>query len=739
MAEAEDVLQDVARHATIYARSLWLRHRGPDNKPRPVVLAQVAERLDLLVGAVFGQGYALRIAQPPAPPTMLVRLFRRHDAHQSVGARGGVIGGVPATDGHAIWLPNEVGAVDMPVAIARYRAMALQQAMRCARGSASVIMESPHGFTRHAEQPASETGRRSTAAIGSATRVNCAAKPPSSAAHENPIARTISATRLEPLIKAIYLLLEAQAADIEMLQRLPGAAGDIAGLRSWVLQGYQANPPLLSPACQAVQELKLVVLNTDARQAASQLPFTSTPEESMAIAHDIATRLATDFPQNKLPQRRALLHDAWTGDLYPPSAHALLEQEGAAPTQEEQNPNPPRSARMPRRPKERKADKDEDKRSQGTWMVQTAPPLEQAEDPRGMQRPVDRDEDTPAEEFADALSELDEARLVSTPSAAKEVLLSDDPPDKRSLRKAKPADTAARRLHYPEWDYRQGGYRLPGATVHMLSAQTGDQHWVNQTLEQYQTVLEAIRKRFEALRAERLWLRRQMDGHEIDLDAYIEGRADVRAGLPMPQALYRMQRPESRDLAITLLIDISGSTDSWLTGGKRIIDVEREALLLVCIALERLGAPYSIQAFSGEGPHSVTLIEVKAFDEPYSNDIALRIAALDAQHYTRAGAALRHATALLMMQYARHRLLLLLSDGKPNDVDEYEGRYGVEDMKKAVDEAKLQGIFPFCLTIDRHAAGYLQGIFGVRQYALLPRAEALPTVLLDWMRKLVAQ
>src|SRR5690606_19620357 len=193
-----------------------------------------------------------------------------------------------------------------------------------------------------------------------------------------------------------------------------------------------------------------------------------------------------------------------------------------------------------------------------------------------------------------------------------------------------------------------------------------------------------------------------------------------------------------RDLAITLLIDISGSTDSWLTGGKRIIDVEREALLLVCIALERLGAPYSIQAFSGEGPQGVTLIEVKAFDEPYSNDIALRIAALDSQHYTRAGAALRHATAVLMKQYARHRLLLLLSDGKPNDVDEYEGRYGVEDMKKAVDEAKLQGVFPFCLTIDRHAAGYLQGIFGARQYALLPHAEALPTVLLDWMRKLVA-
>lgn len=682
MAEAEDVLQDAARHATIYARSLWLKHRGPSNQPRPIVLAQVAERLDLLLSAVFEREHALRIAQPPAPPTMLARLFRRHDVHHWGP-------GVPATDGHAIWLPVDVDEADMHTAISRYRAMALQQATRAMRGSAlhvEAVEQAPH-----------------------------------------------------PVVRGLYQLLEAQAADIELLRRLPGAKADIAAVRQWVLKRHAAKPPSLPAVGQALQKLKLSILRAPPEQAVAELPYCATPQESMAAAQGIAAQLVCTFDQKKLPRRQALLLDAWTGELLPSGERALLEQEGMAAAQDPRH-KPPRSARMPRRPKERKPDDNEDeKRGQGTWMVQTNPPLEQAEDPRGLQRPVDRDEDTPAEEFADALSELNEARLVSTPGSAKEVLLSDDPPEKRSLHKPKPADSPARALHYPEWDHRQGGYRHPGATVHLLAAQPGPQQWVNETLEQYQTVLEAIRKRFEALRAERLWLRRQMDGNEIDLDAYIEGRADLRAGLPMPQALYRMQRPESRDLAITLLIDISGSTDSWLTANKRIIDVEREALLLVCIALERLGAPYSIQAFSGEGPQGVTVTEVKAFAEPYSNDVALRIAALDAQHYTRAGAALRHATALLMKQHAQHRLLLLLSDGKPNDVDEYEGRYGVEDMKKAVDEAKLQGIFPFCLTIDRHAAGYLQGIFGLRQYALLPRAEALPTVLLDWMRRLVAR
>jgi nitric oxide reductase NorD protein len=102
------------------------------------------------------------------------------------------------------------------------------------------------------------------------------------------------------------------------------------------------------------------------------------------------------------------------------------------------------------------------------------------------------------------------------------------------------------------------------------------------------------------------------------------------------------------------------------------------------------------------------------------------------------GAALRHVTAMLMREPARHRLLLLLSDGKPNDVDHYEGRYGVEDMRQAVLEARLQGIAPFCLTVDRSAAAYLPGVFGATQYSLLPRPELLPTALLDWIRRLAS-
>jgi nitric oxide reductase NorD protein len=356
-----------------------------------------------------------------------------------------------------------------------------------------------------------------------------------------------------------------------------------------------------------------------------------------------------------------------------------------------------------------------------------------------MQRPTDRDASTAAEDFADALSELPEARLVSTPGQPKEVLLSDDPPEARAWReRVGIAAAGPKRFHYPEWDWRAGAYREPGATVLVLPAAGGSQQWVEQTLAQRRAMLHEIRHRFELLRARRVPLRKQPEGDDVDLAAYVESHADFRAGLPLAQDLYQSERRIRRDMAIMLLVDVSGSTDAWIAADRRVVDVEREALLLVCSALEGLAEPWSVLAFSGEGPQAVVVRSIKRFDERFGQAVAQRIAGLEPEHYTRAGAAMRHASALLMREPAAHRLLLLLSDGKPNDVDDYEGRYGLEDTRQAVTEARLQGISPFCLTIDRQAAGYLPAVFGPHHYALLPRPELLPTVLLHWLRRLVS-
>lgn len=673
MAEAEDVLTDAARHATILARDIWRRHRPAKEAPS-LKLSDVAERIGLFLFAAFGKSFRLRAAQEPAPPTFLQRLRRKRTGPAHTVA-------LPATDGENIWLPRRLDISDQAVALERYRTLAMQQAMRALRGGA-YLMDAD----------------------------------------------------TSPERRAIFLLLEAAASDAALATMLPGLRDAIDALRRDALTN---RPPVdaLPPGRRALEAFTRSLLASPCGVAPGEIALHLSARDNWLQAQDIARRMQAGW---KGRGEDLLFRDHWTGEFRQPDSARMLarraaEQEGVDRIDDRQ----PHSARLERRPQVRDAGDDEDDKGQGAWMVQTAQPQEHAEDPIGMQRPTDRDEDTAAEEFADSLSELPEARLVSTPGRPKEVLLSDDPPDVRGKREASAQDSSGTCIAYPEWDYRRAGYRERGTLVRLQDPQTGAREWVEVTLAQHAPMLDAIRRRFELLRAHRVRLRKQLDGEDLDLDACVDGYADFRAGRPMPQTLYQTWRPARRDMAISLLIDISGSTDGWISAHRRVIDVEREALLLVCIALQGMGEPFAVQAFSGEGPDHVSIRIVKDFNESYGEEIALRIAALEPERYTRAGAAIRHASAGLMRQSARHRLLLLLSDGKPNDVDDYEGRYGLEDMRQAVIEADWQGISTFCLTIDRQATAYLPQVFGVRRYALLPHPERLPAVLLDWMKRLV--
>lgn len=671
MPEAEDVITDAARHATIYARELWRRHRSPEAAAQASTLRDFAQRLDMLVTAAFGASYPIRVAQPPAPASFLTKMFRRHEGPRVQAA-------IPATDGASLWLPARLPDVQPHHALEWYRVLAMQQAMRASRGSPAFI-----GLL------------------------------------ENELQR------------AAFTALEAQAADQALVRLLPGTRAGLENCRASLLArrpALKAFPAHRRPLEEFVRSL---LADLSAFLAADS------PGELAGQARALAAEMAGHMPPSSR-QGAQLFRDLWTGELYaPPPQDAWIAQDEMSAGDDGTDPRSPRSARLARRPDVRKPAEDEDDARPGAWMVQTSQPHEQVEDPVGMQRPTDRDESTAAEEFADALSELPEARLVSTPGKPKEVLLSDDAPGARTRQGAGAAVAGNGQLQYPEWDYRIAGSRDPGVTVRLQPPTEGPQDWVDRTLDSYRSMRNVVQRHFEMLRAQRLRLRKQLDGEEIDLEAYVDGHADFRAGAPMAQALYQTCRPARRDMAIMLLIDISGSTDAWISADKRIIDVEREALLLVSIALQGLSEPYAIMGFSGEGPHGVTIRTVKSFDEVHGNEVARRIAALEPEHYTRAGAAIRHASAELMRQAARHRLLLLLSDGKPNDIDDYEGQYGVEDMRQAVTEARLQGMHSFCLTIDRQAASYLPAVFGARQYALLPRPEMLPLVLLEWMKRLV--
>jgi nitric oxide reductase NorD protein len=369
-------------------------------------------------------------------------------------------------------------------------------------------------------------------------------------------------------------------------------------------------------------------------------------------------------------------------------------------------------------------------------MVRLDDPMESVEDPMGLKRPADRDESTRAEDLADSLAELPEARVVRTPGMPREVLEGDAGPV------APPASLAERErpgggVVYPEWDYRIGAYRAHGAVVWPSTAPAHHSPWADQVLARHAALVRQVRRRFDGLRPRRLRRGRQADGPEPDLSAYVTAFADWRAGESGDDRLYTAERPARRDLAIALLIDVSASTDSWVGDSLRIIDVEKEALIVLLEALDALGDRHTILSFSGHGANEVRLLTIKTFHEAVGHAVRCRIAALEPDRYTRLGAAIRHATALLASQEARYRLLLILSDGKPNDADEYEGRYGIEDTRQAVAEARLQGLSPFCLTVDREAPTYLPSIFRGGGYALLRRPVLLPTVLVEVVRKLL--
>ena len=583
---------------------------------------------------------------------------------------------LPASDGARIYLPREIPA-SLGDPLSLLRALALQQAGRSARGA-------------NAAFPSSR----------------------------------------DQLVCDLFEMREAAAVDHALAHDLPGIAADLCAVRR---QALQERPPLerLHAVERSVEALYRALLENHPACLPAPLASGASPDDSLAWALQTAREMRVEEAGY-----RGLARDLWLGLAYSPPAAKQLERVSAAAEDADSDRRHSRTAQLARRPNVREAREDEDDQEPGMWMLQMDDPQEKVEDPMGLQRPTDRDEKADPGGLADSLSELPEARLVSTPRPASEVLLSDDPPDRRSALDAS-ATMLATGIAYPEWDYRIGAYLDGGAIVRIQSPRLGDAAWAAGVLAKRRPLLAQVQRRFEGLRPRRCVHYRQCDGSDIDLAAYVDAFAEECAGRPPEDRLYVAVRPARRDIAIALLIDISGSTDAWVSHDLRIIDVEKEALLIVCHALDELGDPYTIQAFSGEERHHVALWPIKDFAERNGALVQSRIAALEPDRYTRAGASIRHASALLAGRDAQHRLLLLLSDGKPNDIDHYEGRYGVEDMRQAVAEAILQGIYPYCLTVDRHAPRYLTGVFGPGRYAVLQHPERLPVVLVDVLRRLM--
>ncbi len=577
------------------------------------------------------------------------------------------------TDGACVWLPRAIEATDgEPATAATYRLWAVEQAARAARGTPSCVCRD----------------------------------------------------RLE---RDLYLLSEAVAVDVELARAFTGLAPEIGAARMAALRERPAAAPLTDVE-RTVEDMIRAVLASDPAIAGAAVPLAATPPDSLVWARATAARLRS------APMiYRGVPAVALWGDVHACAAGDSADEPPAA----EPHASPrrsPRSAPLRRRPRVRQASEDEDDGTAGTWMVRADEPMQSAEDPMGLQRPADGDDDADAADLADSVSELAEARVVRTLETPREVLDND-------------AGTLARAhvgrgegsagVVYPEWDYRVRAYRERGAVVRPGVVPPGSGEWVDSVMARHAALVSRVRRRFEGLRPQRARSARQADGDELDVAAYVTAFADWRARRAGDDRLYIAARPARRDLAIALLVDTSSSTDAWVAGSLRIIDVEKESLILLLEALDALGDRHAAFAFAGDGPRDVRVATVKAFDERVGLEVRRRVAGLEPDGYTRVGAALRHTSGLLAGQPARHKLLLLLSDGKPNDVDEYEGRYGIEDTRQAVAEARLQGLVPFCLTVDRDAPAYMPAIFGRYGFTMLRRQEFLPAVVPEVIRRLL--
>lgn len=334
-------------------------------------------------------------------------------------------------------------------------------------------------------------------------------------------------------------------------------------------------------------------------------------------------------------------------------------------------------------------------------------------------RPSDDSEDENAEKAAEEFDDLPLSQQKGKPATRLKFDLDLAP-------ESADATALTAELTYPEWDYTRKAY-LPAhcRVLARPAAETGEA-W--EADAESRRRIRRVRRQFEALRPKTEILRAQPDGDELDIDALVRARSDFSAGGTPSDRVHLASRRQARDLAVTTLVDVSLSTDAWMDD-RRVLDIEKEALLVLAHGIAACDDDHAILTFTSRRRNWVRIETVKGHDEPLNAPVIRRIGALKPGFYTRIGAAIRHASAGLQERPNHQKLLLVLTDGKPNDVDHYEGRFGIEDTRRAVIEARRAGLAVFGVTVDREAQSYFPAIFGTGGYAIVSRIANLPAAL----------
>ncbi|MDH5546378.1 MAG: VWA domain-containing protein [Gammaproteobacteria bacterium] len=286
-------------------------------------------------------------------------------------------------------------------------------------------------------------------------------------------------------------------------------------------------------------------------------------------------------------------------------------------------------------------------------------------------------------------------------------------------------------FHYQEWDYQVQLHRPDWATIYERRPQKGDPEDIDRILLDYKPVTHRIKQIIDLLQPEGVQRVRNMeDGDEIDINAAIDAMIDIRQGRQPNTRITMRNVIKNRDLAVVVLLDLSESTNETVEGSdKTILELTREAASLVATAINGVGDPFAIHGFSSDGRHNVQYFRFKDFNQKFNEEPKSRLAGMKGGLSTRMGAAMRHAGQHLLRQQERKKLLLVVTDGEPADIDERDPQYLRHDTKKAVEELYGKGIMSYCLTLDPDADAYVKRIFGANNYTIIDHVQRLPEKL----------
>ena len=285
--------------------------------------------------------------------------------------------------------------------------------------------------------------------------------------------------------------------------------------------------------------------------------------------------------------------------------------------------------------------------------------------------------------------------------------------------------------HYQEWDYQVQLYRPDWATVYERRATKGDAGEIERILLDYKPVAHKIRHIIDRLSPQGVQRERNLeDGDEIDINAAVDAMIAIRMGQQPDSRITMRNVIKNRDLAVTVLLDLSESTNETMNGSdKTVLDLTREAATLVSTAISGIGDPFAVHGFASEGRHDVHYYRFKDFNQKFDHEVKARLDGMQGGFSTRMGAAMRHAGHHLLAQPERRKLLLLVTDGEPADIDEQDPQHLRHDTRKAVEELYAKGVLIYCLTLDPHADAYVKRIFGVNNYTIVDHVDRLPEKL----------